>query len=223
VTTDTLTAQDELADRIPRSQWPPADEPAAETPRPARAATVQVIVAFDGSPAGKNALALGARLAGSAGSGLIVACVFPPESLAGISFDPRATRIANGDHRIFVRQDAEAVLGEARATLPTGLAVKFRALECESAQQGLRQLALSEAADLLVLGSTRRGPLGRLLHRSLARRVLRDAPTAVTVVSRDPRDRPRSAPGQPEQSAAGRPSDSGTLGRCVRNLRKRGI
>jgi hypothetical protein len=65
-----------------------------------------VIVAFDGSPAGKDALALGALLAGSAGSELLVVCVFPPESLAGISFDPRATRIANGDHRIFVRQDA---------------------------------------------------------------------------------------------------------------------
>ncbi len=132
-----------------------------------------MIVAFDGSPAGKDALALGALLAGSAGSELLVVCVFPPESLAGISFDPRATRIANGDHRIFVRQDAEAVLGEARAVMPPDLAVTFRALECESARHGLRQLALSEGVDVLVLGSTHRGPLGRLLHRSLARRLLR--------------------------------------------------
>ena len=182
-----------------------------------------MIVAFDGSPAGKDALALGALLAGSAGSELLVVCVFPPESLAGLSFEPRAARIANGDHRIFVRQDAEAVLGEARAALPPDLGVTFRALECESALHGLRQLALSEVADVLVLGSTRRGPLGRLLHRSLARGLLRDPPCAVTVVSRDPRDRRRSVPGQPERLARARWPASGTLTRFIRDLRKGGI
>ena len=213
MTTNTLTALNELADRIPRSHAPLADEPLTDTTRLVRTAGVHVIVAFDGSPAGKDALALGALLAGSACSELLVVCVFPPESLAGISFDPRATRIANGDHRIFVRQDALAVLGEARAVMPADLAITFRALECESAPRGLRQLALSEAADVLVLGSTRRGPLGRLLHRSLARDVLRDPPCAVTVVSRDPRDRPRSVPGQPESVARGSLSASRTVTR----------
>ena len=223
MTTDTLTARNELADRIPRSHRPLADEPLAETSRHARAATVHVIVAFDGSPAGKDALALGALLAGSAGSELLVVCVFPPESLAGISFDPRATRIANGDHRIFVRQDAEAVLGEARATLPPDLAVTFRALECESALHGLRQLALSEAADVLVLGSTRRGTLGRLLHRSLARGLLRDPPCAVTVVPRDPRDRLRSVPASPNAWPAAGGQPAGRSPDSPGTLRKRGI
>ncbi|MEO8967449.1 MAG: universal stress protein [Solirubrobacteraceae bacterium] len=76
---------------------------------------------------------------------------------------------------------------------------------------GLRQLALSETVDMLVLGSTRRGRLGRLLHPSVARGVLRDPPCAVTVVSHDPRDRARSAPGQPESSDHGRQSASGTV------------
>lgn len=221
--TDTPTALDEHADRIPRSDRTLADEPLAETSRHVRAATVHLIVAFDASPAGKDALALSALLAGSAGSVLLVACVFPPESLAGISFDPRATRIANGDHRIFVRQDAEAILGEARAAMPADPAVTFRAIECESALHGLRQLALSEAANVLVLDSTRRGPLGRLLHRSLARGLLRDSPCADTVVSRGPRGRPQSVPGQPERLARGRWSASGTLTRCVPDNVKRGI
>jgi nucleotide-binding universal stress UspA family protein len=220
--TDTLTGRNQLADRIPQSDWPLAEEPPAETPRFVPAASVHMICAFDGSPAGKDALPLGAQLAGSAGSELLVVCVFAPESLAGISFDPRATRIANGDHRIFVRQDAEAVLGEPRAALPPDLAVTCRALERESALHGLRQLALSEATDVLVLGSTHRGPLGRLLHRSLARGLLRDPPSAVTVVSRDPRDRPRSVPGQPERLARGRRSAGGTLARFTRD-RKEGI
>lgn len=223
MTTNTLTALNELADRIPRSHGPLADEPLTDTPRLVRAARVHVIVAFDGSPAGKDALALGALFAGSAGSELLVVCVFPPESLAGISFDPRTTRIANGDHRIFVRQDAEAVLGEARAALPADLAVTFRALECESALHGLRQLALSEDADVLVLGSTRRGPLGRLLHRSLARGLLRDSPCAVTVVSRGPHGRPRSVPGQPERLARARWPASGTPTQSTPDRPKEGI
>jgi nucleotide-binding universal stress UspA family protein len=208
MTTDTLTARNELADQIPRSHRPLADEPLPETSRRARAPTIHVIVAFDGSPAAKDALALGALLAGSAGSELLVACVFPPESLAGISFDPRADRIANGDHRIFVWPDAEAVLGEARTILPPDLAVKFRALECESAVHGLRQLALSEDADVFVLGSTRRGPLGRLLHRSLARGLLRDSPRALTVVSQGAGGRPAGRPPDPLGTARKKGSDS---------------
>jgi hypothetical protein len=74
-----------------------------------------------------------------------------------------------------------------------------------------------------VLGSTRRGRLGRLSHPSLSRGVLRDPPCAVTVVSHDPRDRARSAPGQPAKSAHGRQSGSGTLTRLTRELRRGGI
>jgi nucleotide-binding universal stress UspA family protein len=209
MTTDTLTARNELADRIPRSDRPLADQPLPETSRRARAPTIHVIVAFDGSPAAKDALALGALLTGSAGSELLVACVFPPESLAGISFDPRADRIANGDDRIFVLPDAEAVLGEARAILPPDLAVNFRAVECESAVYGLRQLALSAGADMLVVGSTHQATLGRLPHRSLASRLVRDPPCAVTVVPHDPRDRLRSASARrnARSAAAGQPAE----------------
>jgi nucleotide-binding universal stress UspA family protein len=219
---DTLTAKNGLADRIPRSQRPLVDQPLTETSRHVRAARVHVTVAFDGSPASKGALALAARLAGSAGSELLVVCVFPPESAVRIPFESRETRIGNCDHRIFVRQDAEAVLGEARATLPPDLAVAFRALECESALHGLRQLVLSEGVDVLVLGATRRGPLGRVLHSSLARGLLRDPPCAITVVARDPRHRPRSVPDQPERLERGGWLASGTLTRFNRDRRKEG-
>ena len=223
MTIDTLTAANEPAGRISRSHRPLADEPSAGGPRLGRAARIRVIVAFDGSPAGIGALALAALLAGATGSELLVVCVFPPESAVRIPFDSRATRIASGDHRMFVRQDAEAVLAEARAMLPPDLAVAFRALECESAVRGLHQLVPSEGVDLLVLGATRRGPLGRLLHHSLARSLLRDPPCAVTVVSHDPRNDLGSLPGQPERLDRARSSASGTPTRFIRDLRKRGI
>lgn len=189
---DTLTAPNELAHRRRRRSRPVLTELAARKPG-GRSAVGPLVVAFDGSPAAENALRLGALLARSTGCELLVACVFPPESLAGLSYEPRATRLAAGDHRIFVRQDADAVLGEARTVLPDDLAVSLRALEHESPADGLRQLALSAAADMIILGWAHHGPIGRLLHRSVTRRLVRQPPCAVTVVPHDPCEPPRPA------------------------------
>jgi nucleotide-binding universal stress UspA family protein len=140
-----------------------------------------VIIAFNGSPAGDDALRLGELLGRSMDAELVVACVFPPETLGGVPFDPRESRVAAGDHRIFVRQDAEAVLAEAGQALSDDLEVSFSAVECESPLDGLRQLAVSTAADLLVLGSSHRGPVKQLFQHSMARRALRDLPCALAV------------------------------------------
>lgn len=92
MTTRAPTARTELADRVPRSERPLADERLADSSRSVQAATVRVLAAFDGSPAGNEALALAALLARSQGSKLPV-CAFPTESLAGhsvrIASDPR--------------------------------------------------------------------------------------------------------------------------------------
>jgi nucleotide-binding universal stress UspA family protein len=158
-------------------------DPPSRTPR--------VIIAFNGSPAGDDALRLGELLGRWTNAELVVACVYPPESLGGVPFDPRASRIAAGDHRIFVRQDAEAVLAEAGEALPDDLDVTFSAVECESPLGGLRQLALSGAPDLLVLGSSHRGPVKQLFHRSMSRRALRHLPCALAVAPLDFRNKRR--------------------------------
>ena len=46
---------------------------------------------------------------------------------------------------------------------------------------GLRELALKESADLLVLGATHRGAPGRLIPGSVTERLLMNAPCAVAV------------------------------------------
>lgn len=189
---DIRTARNGIADLIRRAEGPLADGPADEASTCVRAARV-VSVAFDGSPAGRDALALSALLASSTGSQLLVVCAFPWQTLAGVPFDSRVTRIAKGDYRIFVRQDAEAALREAQAILPSDLAVTYRALECRSALHGLRDLAVSEDVDVLVVGSTRRGLLGRLSHRSVARGLVR-APCSLIVVAGHPRHRPDPFP-----------------------------
>jgi nucleotide-binding universal stress UspA family protein len=193
MTTDILTTPRELADRSDRRTGPALAELPAHKPQHGRGIVGPLVVAFDGSPAAKDALRLSALLGRSTGCELLVACVSPPPSLAGLPFEPRATRVAAGDHRIFVRQDAYAVLAEARAALPEDLAVTFRALECESPVHALRQLALSAAADMLILGWTHHGPIGPLLHRGVARGLLRHPPCAIAVTPHDPYERRQSA------------------------------
>ena len=181
MTTDTPTA---LSFRsIPRSHRRLARAGAQTSDTPA--ATVHVIVAFDGSPAEKAPWRWRA-LASSAGS----SCSWFASS-AGVTRRDLVRRTSHADRQRRSPDLRTAGCGgrvdEARAALPPDVAVTFPALECGSARRGLRQLAVSEAADVLVLGSTRRGALGRLLHRSLARGLLRDSPCAVTVVPRSSR------------------------------------
>jgi nucleotide-binding universal stress UspA family protein len=186
--TDTLTAPRERHERTRGFGGPVTSKPPEPTTGGGRTQTGGVIVAFNGSPAARDALRLGIRLARSSRAELVVACVFPPESLAGLTFDPRATRIAAGDHRIFVRQDADAVLAEARAAVPDDLVVRCRAIECQSIANGLRHLALAEAAKTIVLGAAHRGLAARLLHRGIARSLMRHPPCPVAVAHSNRRD-----------------------------------
>ncbi len=193
MTSDILTAPRQLADRSSDGRSGPAVAASVHKPQEGGSVVGPLIVAFDGSPTAIDALRVSALLARSTGCELLVACVFPPEWLGGLPFEPRADRLAAGDHRIFAREDANAVLSEARAALPDDLTVTFRALECESAVDALRQLARSAAADLLIVGWTDRGPIGRLLHRGVARGLLRHPPCAIVVTPRDPCQRPQGA------------------------------
>jgi nucleotide-binding universal stress UspA family protein len=170
-----------------------AAAPPARDPEGVANGVARIAVAFNGSPQGRDALTLGSLVARSTGSQLVVACIFPPESLRGMTFDPRADRVAHGDYRIFGRQDAEAVLVEARAALPDDLAVDYRMLACESPRGGLRQMALSESIDLLVVGSNHRPPVARLLPLGVMRGVLRRPPCALAVAPGGFRYRKRPA------------------------------
>lgn len=197
MTSDILTAPTGLTDRGDR-RTEPAVAVSVQKPQEGGSVVGPLIVAFDGSPTAIDALRVSVLLARSTGCELLVACVFPSEWLGGLPIEPRATRLAAGDHRIFAREDANAVLTEARAALPDDLTVTFRALECESAVDALRELARSAAADLLIVGWTDRGPIGRLLHRGVARGLLRHPPCAIVVTPHDPCQRPQAARSTPD-------------------------
>ena len=82
-----------------------------------------------------------------------------------------------------LKEDSERLLQRARPRLD---GVRFETLVYggDSAPRLLHDLAERESASMVVLGSTHRGPLGRLVPGSVAERLLAGAPCAVAVAPR---------------------------------------
>jgi nucleotide-binding universal stress UspA family protein len=138
----------------------------AETlPRP-------VLVGIDGTPSGREALSLGSALAVAADAPLVLGAVYGHES--GMS---------NWGGPLWpTHQQAVSWLDDAADQL--GELIPWRAVTtCASTiAQGLDRLATGEDAAVLVLGSSRRGPVGRWMVGSGAGRVVHGSPCAVAVV-----------------------------------------
>ena len=86
-----------------------------------------------------------------------------------------------------VRERSASALKEAAEELAnvSGLGDVGRRLEASrSPSRGLHDTALAEQADLIVVGSSHHGPLGRVLLGSVGERLLTGAPCAVAVASR---------------------------------------
>jgi len=98
--------------------------------------------------------------------------------------------------------------------------VKIRAIPSDSAARVLSEVAEAEQADLVVVGSSRRSALGRLLPGTTAERLLHDAPCPVAVAPRgysggDIRRVGVAYDGSPEADAALRAAESFAVERGV--------
>jgi nucleotide-binding universal stress UspA family protein len=133
----------------------------------------KVIVGYDGSAEARDALALGHLMAGLTGGRLILAAVLPVHQEA----------IGHEDHRAALAEDSERLLAAVADEL-SELDVDTRTRGDEPPAQALQALAEEERADAIVLGSTHRGPLGRIYPGSIAERLLHGAPCAVAVAPR---------------------------------------
>src|SRR5215210_1198133 len=79
--------------------------------------------------------------------------------------------------------DAAGALEEARRELePEDIAVECRELLNTSAARALHEVSDEEDAGLLVVGFTRRGPVGRVLPGSTAERLMHGAPCPIAIV-----------------------------------------
>ncbi|GAA0958294.1 universal stress protein [Virgisporangium aurantiacum] len=146
------------------------------------AATVgPVVVGFDASPAGVDAVTLAQAYCRTSGAHLIVATVHPaPAAISPGRVD--AEWIADR-HRA-----ATEVLGRARELI--GEDADYRVVASSSAAHGLHDLAEESGAALIVVGSHRQGPEERLFAGSTAERLLSGSACPVAVAPVGMRDRP---------------------------------
>lgn len=141
-----------------------------------------IVVGYDGSEEGRDALALAGALAAPDGARVVAAAVYP--------FDPAAPRADLADWGTYLQQDAESCVADVDpGLLPPGTQLERHVVPTGSAARGLHELAEQMDADLLVVGSTSHGTLGRILIGSTAESLLRAAPCAVAVAPRGFRER----------------------------------
>lgn len=134
----------------------------------------EVIVGFDGSEQARDALTL-AELLTAADGELVVCCVHRFETVSA-RLDPVEPRedVATAEG---LAQEAVRLAGE-RVKVTTLL------LPAASSAVGLQHAAEQRHAELIVLGSSHRGALGRVFLGSVTEGVLHSAPCAVAIAPR---------------------------------------
>jgi nucleotide-binding universal stress UspA family protein len=131
----------------------------------------RVVVAYDGSASAQDALALAQRLRDPGEGSLVLACVVAS----------RPWHLPGRPSSAAAEVEAEEMLAEARAELPRGIAVAVRVAASASPARGLTELAETEHADLIVVGSAKGADDGRIGLARTAGRLLAGAPCAVAV------------------------------------------
>jgi nucleotide-binding universal stress UspA family protein len=149
-----------------------AMEQLTQSPRPNDRPFRKVIVGVDEQQGGRDAVALAADLIAPDGSVLFVT-VHVQDLLVGRSSSPDLTAVERSQA---VRSPAPAVSGSAHE----GAGQPVR-IDSTSVGRGLHEFAESERADLLVVGSCRRGLFGRVMVGSDTGDALNAAPCAVAI------------------------------------------
>jgi nucleotide-binding universal stress UspA family protein len=135
-----------------------------------------ILIGVDASSRSEDAITFGARLAGVSTAHIVVACAFPYNDAIRQGSNP-TYRAALGDDAVHtarqMRNRLEGV-GDDR--------VRVRISANPSPAHALHDLAEAEHAELIVVGSSHTGRLGRVAPGSTAERLLHGAPCAVAVV-----------------------------------------
>ena len=130
----------------------------------------KVLVGSDGRPGGRDAIALAGRLLDSDGEITLVR-VFPGALTPSHAITPG----------LVAEERERALQGVEKDCRDAGIDAKVLACEGLSPGRVLHEVAEQEGADLLVLGSCRRGAFGRSLLGDDTRESLNGAPCAVAV------------------------------------------
>ncbi len=132
-----------------------------------------ILIGIEDTAEGRDALALGGLLASTLSAEPVVAMVLPyPHPL--MNHEDLEHALAHDSHKMFaVARDQVSPVE-----------VRTRALSETSPAAGLYRLAEEEGAIAVVVGSTHRGPLGRVFPGSVGANLLNGAPCAVVIAPR---------------------------------------
>ncbi len=163
----------------------------------------KIIVGVDDSERSKDAVALAARLARRSDAELVLVCAYPHDDVPARGVPPAA-------YEQYLRKDALAALGRAADGLPATQRSETRAIPQRSAARGIQEMAVRERASLIVIGSSHRGAVGRVMAGTTAERLLHGAPCPVAVAPLGYREPPGGSietiavgyDGSPEAEAA---------------------
>jgi nucleotide-binding universal stress UspA family protein len=107
----------------------------------------KIVIGFDGSDSGEDALALGMRLARATRAVPVVCVVHPQEYPIGVG------RV-DAEWVAYMHERATELLGRARRLLGEDAVADYRELSAPSESRGLHDLAEQEHAEIVVVGSS---------------------------------------------------------------------
>ena len=160
-----------------------------------------IVIGYDAPGRGDEAVALAALLRDPREGTLLLTSAYPLApalTVGGFVVPEEIDRL---------RDETKEMLAAARDALPAHARTRIRAVASESPPRVLTEIAEAEHADLVVVGSSQRGAIGRVLPGTTAERLLHGAPCAVAVAPRGYRGGPVrhigvAYDGSPEAEAA---------------------
>jgi nucleotide-binding universal stress UspA family protein len=139
----------------------------------------KIVIAVDASERSLDALALGRLLADSTSAPVVLMSVFPYDPLADPA-DDSYTRARDEARSILVELGEEAGLAAPDAQVIAG----------NLAARELQRVSEQQSTGVIVLGSTHRGPVGRLLPGGVGERLLTGAACPLAIAPRGYADAP---------------------------------
>jgi nucleotide-binding universal stress UspA family protein len=134
-----------------------------------------ILAGVDGQAGGWEALALAQRFARPDGAALLVVCAYPE---LAVQHAPLVWP------RIHLPDDAAEVLRRAGGQLSGGQRAAFVSAEGSTPGSVLQRVAVERGADVIVIGSSRRAALGRVLGGDVVHQALDHLPCPVAVAPR---------------------------------------
>ncbi len=137
-----------------------------------------IVVAYTAQDSGTSALELASVFSLSIDEPLVVAVVVTTPHASG------APEFIDGDYLGPLKAWAQSVLDEARASLPPGIRATFEVRVASSIPAGLLDVAADVKASAVVLGSSSKGPMGRISFGSVTDRLAHSAHLPVLLAPR---------------------------------------